>query len=96
MARRRKLLRVRGPRVRVTPSGKVRLNRPSVRIGGRRTGDQPQQPWGQREHARQGLVVQLAARLHGPDPGLSDPGPARASGRAVPLACGEGSITDDE
>jgi hypothetical protein len=38
MARRRKLLRVRGPRVRVTPSGKVRLNRPSVRIGGRRTG----------------------------------------------------------
>lgn len=38
MPRRRKLVRVRGPRLRVTPSGKVRLNKPSVRIGGRRTG----------------------------------------------------------
>jgi hypothetical protein len=38
MARRRKLVRVRGPRLRVTPSGKVGLNKPSVRIGGRRTG----------------------------------------------------------
>jgi hypothetical protein len=38
MVRRRKLMRVRGPRLRVTPSGKVRLSKPSVRIGGRRTG----------------------------------------------------------
>jgi hypothetical protein len=38
MARRRKLVRVRGPRLRVTPSGKVRLSKPSVRVGGRRTG----------------------------------------------------------
>jgi hypothetical protein len=38
MARRRKLVRVRGPRLRVTPSGKVRMSKPSMRIGGRRTG----------------------------------------------------------
>jgi len=38
MARRRKLVRVRGPQVRVTPGGKLRLGKPSVRVGGRRTG----------------------------------------------------------
>ena len=38
MVRRRKLVRVRGPQVRVTPGGKLRLGKPSVRIGGRRTG----------------------------------------------------------
>jgi hypothetical protein len=34
MARRRKLVHVRGPRVRVTPGGKVRLSKPSMRVGG--------------------------------------------------------------